>query len=57
MQDDVQSLTEASYDAWIKYYRQNENSINNLVLLLCKRCYGILGVELIIMHETDGKEV
>lgn len=26
-----QSVTEASFDAWIKYYRKNENSINNQI--------------------------
>ena len=27
----VQSVADASFDAWIKYYRQNENSVNNAV--------------------------
>ncbi|MCB0501492.1 MAG: M61 family metallopeptidase [Bacteroidetes bacterium] len=53
--DDTQSLTEASYDAWIKYYRQNENSLNNSVSYYVKGSLVALVLNFIILHETDGE--
>ena len=53
--DDVQSLTDASHDAWIKYYRKNENSINSLVTYYDKGAMIIQALNLLIMNETEGK--
>ena len=53
--DRVQSLTEASHDAWIKYYRKNENSGNNLVTYYDKGAMMVHALNLLIMHETGAK--
>jgi len=53
--DDVQSLTDASYDAWLKYYRRNANSSNNQVSYYNKGAMVIQALNLIIMNETKGK--
>lgn len=54
--DEVQSLTEASHDAWIKYYRQNENSVNNLVSYYTKGATTVMVLDFIIMNATKGKK-
>jgi predicted metalloprotease with PDZ domain len=50
----VQSVEEASFDAWIKYYRQDENSINSQVSYYDKG--GILGLllDLEIRKASNG---
>ena len=50
----VQSATESSWDAWIKYYRPNENSRNSTVSYYDKGA--VLGgiLNLIIIKETKG---
>ncbi|WP_238805168.1 M61 family metallopeptidase [Emticicia aquatica] len=52
----VQSVAEASWDAWIKYYRPNENSRNNTISYYDKG--GVLGalLNLFIIGETKGKK-
>jgi predicted metalloprotease with PDZ domain len=52
----VQSVTESSWDAWIKYYRPNENSNNSTVSYYTKG--GVLGsvLNLIIIGETKGEK-
>ena len=52
----VQPLAEASFDAWIKYYRRNENSNN-----CCQSYYtggaGIAAIfDLVIRHNSDGEK-
>ncbi len=49
-----QSVTEAGFDAWIKYYRPNENSINSNISYYDKG--GVLGalLNLYIIGETNG---
>jgi predicted metalloprotease with PDZ domain len=52
----VQSATEASWDAWIKYYRQDENSSNSGISYYSKG--GLLGSALnaIIIAETKAEK-
>ncbi|TAH08151.1 MAG: M61 family peptidase [Runella slithyformis] len=51
----VQSVAEASWDAWIKYYRPNENSINSTVSYYDKGA--VIGgvMNLIILANTKGQ--
>jgi predicted metalloprotease with PDZ domain len=53
--DKVQSVAEASFDAWIKYYRQNENSTNSQVSYYTKGA--VLGavLDLWIIKNSEGK--
>ncbi len=52
----VQSLAESSFDAWIKYYRPNENSNNSTVGYYTKgACVGLL-LDLKIRVATGGKK-
>ena len=52
----VQSVSESSFDAWIKYYRSNENSYNSQVSYYSKgHVLGIL-LDLQIMHNTNGEK-
>lgn len=53
--DDVQSLTEASHDAWLKYYRRNANSNNNLVTYYDKGATTVHALNMLIMHESKGE--
>lgn len=52
----VQSVTESSWDAWIKYYRPNENSRNSTVSYYDKGA--VLGgvLNLAILQATKGKK-
>lgn len=52
----VQSATESSWDAWIKYYRPNENSKNSTVSYYDKG--SVLGgvLNLLILQNTNGKK-
>jgi predicted metalloprotease with PDZ domain len=50
----VQTLEEASFDAWIKYYRQDENSPNSLVSYYTKGALVSLALDLHIRHESAG---
>lgn len=52
----VQSVTESSWDAWIKYYRPNENSNNSTVSYYTKG--GVLAnvLNMIIIGETNGEK-
>ncbi len=52
----VQSATESSWDAWIKYYRPNENSRNSTVSYYDKGA--VLGgiLNLAILKETKGSK-
>lgn len=51
----VQSLTEASWDAWIKYYRPNENSTNSTVSYYVKGAVIANLLNLEILHSSDGE--
>ncbi|MCC9136006.1 M61 family metallopeptidase [Pontibacter silvestris] len=52
----VQTVSEASFDAWIKYYRRNENSNNAEVSYYTKG--GVLGqlLNMDIMKSTNGEK-
>ncbi len=51
---EVQSLTQSSFDAWIKYYRKNENTNNCCVSYYQKGAAVTSLLDLAIRHETKG---
>ncbi|WP_018607292.1 M61 family metallopeptidase [Uliginosibacterium gangwonense] len=50
-----QSVAESSFDAWTKYYRQDENSPNAIVSYYQKGSLVALGLDLTIRAKTGGK--
>ena len=50
------SLEEASFDAWIKYYRQDENAINNQISYYDKGEIVIMMLDITIRNESGGKK-
>jgi len=50
----LQSLEEASFDAWIKFYRQDENAPNALVSYYTKGAMVALALDLELRLQTDG---
>ncbi len=50
-----QSVAQSSFDAWIKYYRPDENSINSVVSYYKKGALIALALDLTIREETDSK--
>lgn len=51
----VQSLTESSFDAWIKYYRQDENSPNAIVSYYLKGSLVALCLDLALREKSGGE--
>jgi len=51
----VQSLTEASFDAWIKYYRQDENASNAVLSYYAKGALVALCIDIMLSGETHGQ--
>ena len=51
----VQSVAESSFDAWIKYYRQDENSPNAIVSYYAKGALVALCLDLTIRVRTQGR--
>lgn len=51
-----QSVAESSFDAWTKYYRQDENSPNTIVSYYVKGSLVGLALDLTIRAETKGKK-
>lgn len=49
-----QNLLDASFDAWTKYYRQDENSPNSIVSYYTKGALVALALDLHIRQETQG---
>src|SRR5690606_7382954 len=49
-----QSVAESSFDAWTRYYRQDENSPNALVSYYTKGALVALGLDITIRNETSG---
>ena len=49
-----QSVAEASFDAWIKYYRQDENAPNAIVSYYQKGAIVALALDLTIREKTNG---
>jgi predicted metalloprotease with PDZ domain len=52
----VQPLADASWDAWIKAYRPNENSRNTTVSYYTKGLVVAAMLDLMIIHETKGEK-
>ncbi|HWY73074.1 MAG TPA: PDZ domain-containing protein, partial [Burkholderiaceae bacterium] len=50
-----QSLAESSFDAWIKYYRQDENAPNSVLSYYQKGALVALALDLAIRHESRGR--
>ena len=50
-----QSVAESSFDAWIKYYRQDENAPNAIVSYYTKGSLIGLALDLTIREQTRGK--
>lgn len=51
----MQSVAESSFDAWIKFYRQDENSPNALANYYAKGALIALALDLEIRTRTDGQ--
>jgi predicted metalloprotease with PDZ domain len=51
-----QSLAESSFDAWIKYYRQDENSPNAIVSYYAKGSLVALCLDLLIRDKSRGSK-
>jgi len=51
----LQSLEDASFDAWIKFYRQDENAPNALVSYYTKGAMVALALDLELRLQTDGR--
>lgn len=51
-----QSVAESSFDAWTKYYRQDENSPNAIVSYYQKGALVALGLDLTIRTKTGGRK-
>lgn len=52
--DKIQSLSESSFDAWIKFYRKNENSVNAEVSYYSKGAMIGLLLHLDLINSTNG---
>ncbi|WP_341678818.1 PDZ domain-containing protein [Niveibacterium sp. SC-1] len=50
----VQSVAESSFDAWVKYYRQDENAPNAIVSYYAKGSLVALALDLAIRAKTEG---
>jgi predicted metalloprotease with PDZ domain len=51
----IQSLAEAGFDAWIKYYRTNENSINSTISYYTKGAVMGAMLDILLLNATSGK--
>ncbi len=51
-----QSIAESSFDAWTKYYRQDENAPNAIVSYYTKGSLVALALDLTIREQTKGKK-
>lgn len=51
----VQTISEASFDSWVKLYRQNENSVNTTISYYLKGSLTGLALDLKIRDLTNGK--
>ncbi|MEC4721466.1 M61 family metallopeptidase [Noviherbaspirillum sp. CPCC 100848] len=51
-----QSVAESSFDAWVKYYRQDENAPNAIVSYYAKGSLVGLGLDLTIREQTNGRK-
>jgi predicted metalloprotease with PDZ domain len=51
----VQSVAESSFDAWVKYYRQDENSPNTVVSYYTKGSLVAMAIDLAVRAKTSGR--
>ena len=51
-----QSVADASFDAWVKYYRQDENAPNALVNYYTKGALVALALDLTMREQSGGKK-
>jgi predicted metalloprotease with PDZ domain len=51
-----QSVADSSFDAWTKYYKQDENSVNTIVSYYTKGSLVALALDLTIRARTAGKK-
>jgi predicted metalloprotease with PDZ domain len=51
----IQTLSESSFNAWIKYYRPNENSSNSSISYYNKGALVASVIDLSIIHNSEGK--
>ena len=51
----VQTLAESSFDAWTKFYKQDENAPNAIVSYYAKGAMAALALDLTIRRETGGE--
>ena len=52
----MQTLAESSFDAWTKFYRQDENSPNAIVSYYAKGALVALALDMIIRRDTEGAQ-
>jgi predicted metalloprotease with PDZ domain len=50
----VQTLAESSFDAWTKFYKQDENAPNAIVSYYAKGALVALALDLTIRRDTEG---
>jgi len=50
-----QSVAQSSFDAWTRYYKQDENSVNALVSYYTKGALVALGLDLLIRNQSQGR--
>ena len=51
-----QNLAESSFDAWTKFYKQDENSANTIISYYVKGALVALALDLTIRQATDGNK-
>lgn len=51
-----QTLEQSSFEAWTKYYRQDENSPNSIVSYYTKGALAALALDLTIRRDSQGKQ-
>nr|WP_199065377.1 PDZ domain-containing protein [Chromobacterium sp. ASV5] len=51
-----QTLEQSSFEAWTKYYRQDENSPNSIVSYYTKGALAALALDLLIRRDSKGKQ-
>lgn len=49
-----QTITESSYDAWTKFYKQDESAVNNIVSYYNKGAVLAMCLDLLIKSKSDG---
>jgi predicted metalloprotease with PDZ domain len=50
-----QSITQSSFDAWTKFYKQDESAINNIVSYYNKGAVVAMCLDLLIRHKSQSK--